>query len=82
MNNSRTWMKMFLQHYSFLSCRNELLSLAIVLTYYDSKENSCGEKFHSASSREKFLAALVLLVQNTKLFGAIISPYLFVFMYI
>ncbi len=47
-----------IQDYGFLSCRNELLSLAIVLTY-DSMENcgiwinnSCGENFHSALPRD------------------------------
>ncbi len=67
--------KNIVQDYGFLSCRNELSSLAIVLTY-NSTEN-CGiriknMKFYSASPHEKFLSPLMLLMPNTTVYGATI----------
>ncbi len=41
------------QDYGFLSCRNELLSLAIVITYYDNTE-ICGIRINNTRVARNF----------------------------
>ncbi len=71
--------KNIIQDYGFLSCRNELLYLAIVLTY-DSMEK-CGIWINSTRALRHFTrlclvkiySLLVLLILNTIFFHAVIS---------